>query len=148
MSLPKQHFLDIKVSIHRVASYASHPTDFNLSSIETHTTASTDPHHQQCLHAMRTDDVIRNMYDAYDAGLWTLTFILPHWLHCHNQNCPVSNARYNFHTLTANRKLLKANSPLTSVTGDHHGVQCVNVPMNVCSFLVVLFFTYLHFRMS
>uniref|UniRef100_A0A2H1V4R3 Cleavage and polyadenylation specificity factor subunit 2 n=1 Tax=Spodoptera frugiperda TaxID=7108 RepID=A0A2H1V4R3_SPOFR len=29
-------------------------------------------------------------------------------------------------TLTANRKLLKANPPLTSVTGDHHGVQCVN----------------------
>ncbi|KAF9817557.1 hypothetical protein SFRURICE_014696 [Spodoptera frugiperda] len=27
-------------------------------------------------------------------------------------------------TLTANRKLLKANPPLTSVTGDHHGVQC------------------------
>ncbi|KAF9791408.1 hypothetical protein SFRURICE_015993, partial [Spodoptera frugiperda] len=26
--------------------------------------------------------------------------------------------------LTANRKLLKANPPLTSVTGDHHGVQC------------------------
>ncbi|KAF9820453.1 hypothetical protein SFRURICE_009872 [Spodoptera frugiperda] len=25
----------------------------------------------------------------------------------------------------ANRKLLKANPPLTSVTGDHHGVQCV-----------------------
>ncbi|KAF9807992.1 hypothetical protein SFRURICE_017164 [Spodoptera frugiperda] len=29
-------------------------------------------------------------------------------------------------SLTANRKLLKANPPLTSVTGDHHGVQCVN----------------------
>uniref|UniRef100_A0A2H1VYJ1 SFRICE_009442 n=1 Tax=Spodoptera frugiperda TaxID=7108 RepID=A0A2H1VYJ1_SPOFR len=28
------------------------------------------------------------------------------------------------HTLTANKKLLKANPPLTSVTGDHHGVQC------------------------
>ncbi|KAF9813085.1 hypothetical protein SFRURICE_000045 [Spodoptera frugiperda] len=28
-------------------------------------------------------------------------------------------------SLTANRKLLKANPPLTSVTGDHHGVQCV-----------------------
>ncbi|KAF9819599.1 hypothetical protein SFRURICE_005552, partial [Spodoptera frugiperda] len=27
--------------------------------------------------------------------------------------------------LTANRKLLKANPPSTSVTGDHHGVQCV-----------------------
>uniref|UniRef100_A0A2H1WIM6 SFRICE_035208 n=1 Tax=Spodoptera frugiperda TaxID=7108 RepID=A0A2H1WIM6_SPOFR len=27
-------------------------------------------------------------------------------------------------SLTANRKLLKANPPLTSVTGDHHGVQC------------------------
>uniref|UniRef100_A0A2H1VKN7 SFRICE_010975 n=1 Tax=Spodoptera frugiperda TaxID=7108 RepID=A0A2H1VKN7_SPOFR len=28
-------------------------------------------------------------------------------------------------SLTANRKLLKANPPLTSVTGDHHGVQCI-----------------------
>ncbi|KAF9793836.1 hypothetical protein SFRURICE_007367, partial [Spodoptera frugiperda] len=28
--------------------------------------------HRQCLHAMRTDDVIRN---EYDAGLWTLTFL-------------------------------------------------------------------------
>ncbi|KAF9801370.1 hypothetical protein SFRURICE_016753 [Spodoptera frugiperda] len=27
-------------------------------------------------------------------------------------------------SLTANRKLLKANPPLTSVTDDHHGVQC------------------------
>ncbi|KAF9798023.1 hypothetical protein SFRURICE_007542 [Spodoptera frugiperda] len=30
-------------------------------------------------------------------------------------------------SLTANRKLLKANPPLTSVTGDHHGVQCITV---------------------
>ncbi|KAF9800720.1 hypothetical protein SFRURICE_015374 [Spodoptera frugiperda] len=29
--------------------------------------------------------------------------------------------------LTANRKQLKANPPLTSVTGDHHGVQCVKL---------------------
>ncbi|KAF9790127.1 hypothetical protein SFRURICE_021568, partial [Spodoptera frugiperda] len=29
-------------------------------------------------------------------------------------------------SLTANGKLLKVNPPLTSVTGDHHGVQCVN----------------------
>ncbi|KAF9816446.1 hypothetical protein SFRURICE_000352, partial [Spodoptera frugiperda] len=28
-------------------------------------------------------------------------------------------------SLTANRKFLKPNPPLTSVTGDHHGVQCV-----------------------
>ncbi|KAF9803836.1 hypothetical protein SFRURICE_013113, partial [Spodoptera frugiperda] len=28
-------------------------------------------------------------------------------------------------SLTANRKLLKANPPLTLVTGDHHSVQCV-----------------------
>uniref|UniRef100_A0A2H1VN42 SFRICE_016663 n=1 Tax=Spodoptera frugiperda TaxID=7108 RepID=A0A2H1VN42_SPOFR len=28
-------------------------------------------------------------------------------------------------SLTANRKLLKAIPPLTSVTGEHHGVQCV-----------------------
>uniref|UniRef100_A0A2H1VXK1 SFRICE_012251 n=1 Tax=Spodoptera frugiperda TaxID=7108 RepID=A0A2H1VXK1_SPOFR len=31
----------------------------------------------------------------------------------------------SFVSLTANRKLLKANPPLTSVTGDYHGVQCV-----------------------
>uniref|UniRef100_A0A2H1VCE9 SFRICE_029421 n=1 Tax=Spodoptera frugiperda TaxID=7108 RepID=A0A2H1VCE9_SPOFR len=30
-------------------------------------------------------------------------------------------------SLTANRKLLKANPPLTSVTGDNHGVQCEGV---------------------
>ncbi|KAF9823644.1 hypothetical protein SFRURICE_009189 [Spodoptera frugiperda] len=30
-------------------------------------------------------------------------------------------------SLAANRKLLKANPPLTSVTGDHHGAQCVNL---------------------
>ncbi|KAF9805235.1 hypothetical protein SFRURICE_009317 [Spodoptera frugiperda] len=54
------------VSVHRLVLYASHATDFSLSCIETHTTASTDPHHRQCLNAMRTDDVIRN---AYDAGL-------------------------------------------------------------------------------
>ncbi|KAF9803223.1 hypothetical protein SFRURICE_007498, partial [Spodoptera frugiperda] len=29
-------------------------------------------------------------------------------------------------SLTANRKLLKANPSLTSVTSDHHGVQCEN----------------------
>ncbi|KAF9795629.1 hypothetical protein SFRURICE_010387 [Spodoptera frugiperda] len=29
---------------------------------------------------------------------------------------------YNIKSLTANRKLLKANPPLTLVTGDHHGV--------------------------
>uniref|UniRef100_A0A2H1WT52 SFRICE_008088 n=1 Tax=Spodoptera frugiperda TaxID=7108 RepID=A0A2H1WT52_SPOFR len=28
-------------------------------------------------------------------------------------------------SLTANRNLLKANPPLTSVTGDHHGVHCI-----------------------
>uniref|UniRef100_A0A2H1WLL7 SFRICE_009204 n=1 Tax=Spodoptera frugiperda TaxID=7108 RepID=A0A2H1WLL7_SPOFR len=42
----------------------------------------------------------------------------------------------NVHSLTANRKLLKANPPLTSVTGDHHGVQYVEakiVPMKFCS---------------
>uniref|UniRef100_A0A2H1VCB1 SFRICE_015185 n=1 Tax=Spodoptera frugiperda TaxID=7108 RepID=A0A2H1VCB1_SPOFR len=33
-------------------------------------------------------------------------------------------------SLTANRKLLKANPPLTSITGDHHGVQCVNQSQN------------------
>uniref|UniRef100_A0A2H1W6A2 SFRICE_014481 n=1 Tax=Spodoptera frugiperda TaxID=7108 RepID=A0A2H1W6A2_SPOFR len=34
-------------------------------------------------------------------------------------------------SLTANRKLLKANPPLTSVTGDHHGVQCVKLEQRV-----------------
>ncbi|KAF9787569.1 hypothetical protein SFRURICE_001621 [Spodoptera frugiperda] len=32
--------------------------------------------------------------------------------------------RAEFPSLTDNRKLLKTNPPLTSVTGDHHGVQC------------------------
>ncbi|KAF9810375.1 hypothetical protein SFRURICE_008631 [Spodoptera frugiperda] len=31
---------------------------------------------------------------------------------------------------TANRKLLKANPSLTSVTGDHHGVQCVKMELS------------------
>uniref|UniRef100_A0A2H1VVI3 SFRICE_005515 n=1 Tax=Spodoptera frugiperda TaxID=7108 RepID=A0A2H1VVI3_SPOFR len=43
-----------KVSVHRPVSYASHATDLSLSCIETHTTASTDPH--------RTDRVIGNAY--------------------------------------------------------------------------------------
>ncbi|KAF9790215.1 hypothetical protein SFRURICE_010875 [Spodoptera frugiperda] len=34
-------------------------------------------------------------------------------------------------SLTANRKLLKAKPPLTSVTGDYHGVQCVNEEQRV-----------------
>uniref|UniRef100_A0A2H1VRX2 SFRICE_012999 n=1 Tax=Spodoptera frugiperda TaxID=7108 RepID=A0A2H1VRX2_SPOFR len=59
------------VSVHRPASYAPHATDFSLSCIATHTTAFADPsyapHHQQCLHGMRTDDVIRNACGAYDA---------------------------------------------------------------------------------
>uniref|UniRef100_A0A2H1WKD4 SFRICE_008296 n=1 Tax=Spodoptera frugiperda TaxID=7108 RepID=A0A2H1WKD4_SPOFR len=37
-----------------------------------------------------------------------------------------SSHQMTLKSLTANRKLLKANPPLTSVTGDHHGVQCVN----------------------
>ncbi|KAF9800605.1 hypothetical protein SFRURICE_015451 [Spodoptera frugiperda] len=36
-----------------------------------------------------------------------------------------SVSRDGWGSLTANRKLLKVNPPLTSVTGDHHGVQCV-----------------------
>ncbi|KAF9820337.1 hypothetical protein SFRURICE_015612, partial [Spodoptera frugiperda] len=43
-----------KISVHRPASYASHATDFSLSCIETHTTASTDPH--------RTDRIFSNAY--------------------------------------------------------------------------------------
>ncbi|KAF9803221.1 hypothetical protein SFRURICE_007496, partial [Spodoptera frugiperda] len=42
------------VSVHRSASDATHATDFRLSCIETHTTASTDPH--------RTDRIIVNAY--------------------------------------------------------------------------------------
>ncbi|KAF9811885.1 hypothetical protein SFRURICE_021242, partial [Spodoptera frugiperda] len=42
------------------------------------------------------------------------------------KNHPLLRCR-GIKSLTANRKLLKANPPLTSVTGDHHGVQCVNV---------------------
>ncbi|KAF9798249.1 hypothetical protein SFRURICE_012920 [Spodoptera frugiperda] len=33
-------------------------------------------------------------------------------------------------SLTANRKLWEANPPLTSVTGDHHGVQCAKNVQN------------------
>ncbi|KAF9810623.1 hypothetical protein SFRURICE_021076, partial [Spodoptera frugiperda] len=69
-----------RVRVYRPTSYASHATDFSLSCIETHTTASTDP-----IHAMRTDDVIRNAYDAcdaYDAGLCTLTY------KCHSNLTP------------------------------------------------------------
>ncbi|KAF9795980.1 hypothetical protein SFRURICE_010077 [Spodoptera frugiperda] len=40
----------------------------------------------------------------------------PHYLVYQGDRCLKS--------LTANRKLLKANPPLTSVTGDHHGVKC------------------------
>ncbi|KAF9796541.1 hypothetical protein SFRURICE_006100 [Spodoptera frugiperda] len=42
-----QGYYSIKVRVHRPASYASdapHATDFSLSCIEPHTTASTDPH--------------------------------------------------------------------------------------------------------
>ncbi|KAF9824824.1 hypothetical protein SFRURICE_019871 [Spodoptera frugiperda] len=41
-----------------------------------------------------------------------------------------------YKSLTANRKLSKANPPLTSVTGDHHGVQCVKLKYRVMSLLV------------
>ncbi|KAF9787713.1 hypothetical protein SFRURICE_010450 [Spodoptera frugiperda] len=41
-------------SVHRPASCASHATDFSLSCIKTHTTASTDPH--------RTDRIVDNAY--------------------------------------------------------------------------------------
>ncbi|KAF9793779.1 hypothetical protein SFRURICE_013191 [Spodoptera frugiperda] len=44
----------VKVRVHRLASYASHATDFSLSCIETHITTSTDPH--------RTDRIIGNAY--------------------------------------------------------------------------------------
>ncbi|KAF9799570.1 hypothetical protein SFRURICE_018757 [Spodoptera frugiperda] len=44
----------LKVSVHRRASYVSHATDFSLSCIESHTTASADPH--------RTDRIISNVY--------------------------------------------------------------------------------------
>uniref|UniRef100_A0A2H1VM98 SFRICE_009775 n=1 Tax=Spodoptera frugiperda TaxID=7108 RepID=A0A2H1VM98_SPOFR len=49
-----------EVSVHRPASHA---TDFSLSCIETHTTASTDPHRTDRIigNAMRTDDVMRNV---------------------------------------------------------------------------------------
>ncbi|KAF9823898.1 hypothetical protein SFRURICE_013435 [Spodoptera frugiperda] len=51
---------------------------------------------RQCLHAMRTDDVIRNACNTYDAGLWTLTF-----------QCPVG-----LNTLVIPRKLSSAHQDL------------------------------------
>ncbi|KAF9813090.1 hypothetical protein SFRURICE_000050 [Spodoptera frugiperda] len=57
----------LKVRVHRPVSHA---TDFSLSCIETHTTSSTDP---QCLHAMRTNDVIRNAYNA--EGLFIMSSV-------------------------------------------------------------------------
>ncbi|KAF9822952.1 hypothetical protein SFRURICE_018126 [Spodoptera frugiperda] len=42
-------------------------------------------------------------------------------------NPEASTKRRDQNSLTANRKLLKANPPLTSVTGDHHGVQSVEL---------------------
>uniref|UniRef100_A0A2H1VVI7 SFRICE_011242 n=1 Tax=Spodoptera frugiperda TaxID=7108 RepID=A0A2H1VVI7_SPOFR len=48
-------------------------------------------------------------------------------------NPPLTSVTGDHHgvqcSLTANRKLLKANPPLTSVTGDHHGVQCVKLSL-------------------
>ncbi|KAF9802112.1 hypothetical protein SFRURICE_004363 [Spodoptera frugiperda] len=44
----------LKVRVHSPASYAPHARDFSLSCIETHTTASIDPH--------RTDRIISNSY--------------------------------------------------------------------------------------
>ncbi|KAF9823537.1 hypothetical protein SFRURICE_011390, partial [Spodoptera frugiperda] len=42
-----------------------------------------------------------------------------------SHTCDYSTTEAVIKSLTDNRKLLKANPPLTSVTGDHHGVQCV-----------------------
>uniref|UniRef100_A0A2H1X1X2 SFRICE_027643 n=1 Tax=Spodoptera frugiperda TaxID=7108 RepID=A0A2H1X1X2_SPOFR len=44
----------------------------------------------------------------------------------------------DFKSLTANRKLLKANPPLTSVTGDHHGVQCIKGDFCSAAYLAYL----------
>ncbi|KAF9790038.1 hypothetical protein SFRURICE_002403 [Spodoptera frugiperda] len=45
---------EFKVRVYKPASHAPHTTDFSFSCIETHTTASTDPH--------RTDRIISNAY--------------------------------------------------------------------------------------
>ncbi|KAF9791348.1 hypothetical protein SFRURICE_021514 [Spodoptera frugiperda] len=47
-------FKGFNVRVHRPASYAPYATDVSLSCIETHKTASTDPH--------RTDRIISNAY--------------------------------------------------------------------------------------
>ncbi|KAF9822363.1 hypothetical protein SFRURICE_017638 [Spodoptera frugiperda] len=44
----------LTIRVHRPASYASYATDFSLSCIETHTTATTNPH--------RTHRIISNAY--------------------------------------------------------------------------------------
>lgn len=60
------------VSVYKPASYASHApyaTDFSLPCIQTHTSASTDPHRTDCSSALPTcdayADMIQNAYDAY-----------------------------------------------------------------------------------
>uniref|UniRef100_A0A2H1WDZ8 SFRICE_017809 n=1 Tax=Spodoptera frugiperda TaxID=7108 RepID=A0A2H1WDZ8_SPOFR len=57
------------VSVHWPASYASYATDFSLSCIETHTTASTDPyqtHTTASTDPHRTDRIIGNAYMRCD----------------------------------------------------------------------------------
>ncbi|KAF9806686.1 hypothetical protein SFRURICE_020742 [Spodoptera frugiperda] len=49
----------LKVSVHRPASYASHATDFSLSCMETHTTASSIRIVRTASSAMLTCDAFR-----------------------------------------------------------------------------------------
>ncbi|KAF9823338.1 hypothetical protein SFRURICE_021472 [Spodoptera frugiperda] len=68
----------IKVRVYKPTSYA---TDFSLSCIETHRTASSNPRRMDRIisNAMRTNDVIRSTYDAWD--VWPLDAYLKADLH-------------------------------------------------------------------
>uniref|UniRef100_A0A2H1WND2 SFRICE_025035 n=1 Tax=Spodoptera frugiperda TaxID=7108 RepID=A0A2H1WND2_SPOFR len=59
-----------EIKVHRPASYASYATDFSLPCIETHTTASTDPH--------RTDRIISNAYMTFSCVAGAFTNIQVH----------------------------------------------------------------------
>uniref|UniRef100_A0A2H1VPQ7 SFRICE_019224 n=1 Tax=Spodoptera frugiperda TaxID=7108 RepID=A0A2H1VPQ7_SPOFR len=76
--------------------------------------------HGSRLPSHRTNPAITTPYfDPYDKSVRRLHLVI-----CTLLSNIIANL---IKSLTANRKLLKANPPLTLVTGDHHSVQCVKV---------------------